>query len=214
MKNIILTSSVLLLSTLVFAQKGKYALLHVSDTLHEIVAQVVDQGIRSTSLDSEVQNAAQQAEVDAGKKRKSRCAQKSKLHINFDVMSVGHQRATKRFYAKYADGSKLFHDHVWGLASTRNTIHRLYERNFYELLEVGELVVYRRKSGKYNHYYFSTSLKEPIYRMTYKNLGIFFSEHRCIIQKEKELRWWQSISSQDKNSGKYYINVFIQECNL
>ena len=104
-------------------------------------------------------------------------------------------------------------DKIWGFQDDDSIVYRNFEGAFYRVLQIDTLVMYSRKSGKYNHYYFSQSCDGKLMSINSENIKNVFAANECFINKmENGLKWYQDYSSYNDQTKTYRIIEFYKSC--
>jgi len=109
---------------------------------------------------------------------------------------------------------KIKKDSVWGYESKNGKVYRLYRDNSIEVVDNGNLVIYKFSSLYWDSYFFSTSLSSEIYRLNKRNLVKQSINKDCLNEVLNKLDSMNKrIKSRKDNSSRFYINDIIDDMN-
>ncbi|MFZ5552893.1 MAG: hypothetical protein ACOZCO_07240 [Bacteroidota bacterium] len=111
----------------------------------------------------------------------------------------------------------LAHDSIWGCVYKDKIFYRYYRGAFYPVKERDNIFIYStyHSSGKsgHTHFYFSKTPDSEMFTLDKKNIAKQFSDNYCLLQKGKDLKWYQSYADYNRKTQSYRITEFYKECN-
>ncbi|MBS1598390.1 MAG: hypothetical protein JST75_09190 [Bacteroidetes bacterium] len=107
---------------------------------------------------------------------------------------------------------------VWGYEGSDCTIYRNFETDFLRIEENGSLIVYSRKIKGFKGrlitvYYFSKTLRGPVFSLDKDNIAEQFKDDACFLSKViKRLSWTNNYSAWDSKKSTFVITEIMNEC--
>lgn len=102
---------------------------------------------------------------------------------------------------------------IWGYRDSRNTIYRYFDGDFYYVRQLDTMIIYSRKGGKSNKYYFSEGGNGKILRLSTNSLKKEFAKNDCFLKKiANGFKWYQDYSAYNKKIKSYRIVEYYKIC--
>jgi hypothetical protein len=145
-----------------------------------------------------------------------------KSGLTFSKVSVGAKYINTELSEKLTgtdfNGNKvkILKDSVWGYETKKGKVYRLRSTNSIELLDTGDLIIYKFSSLYWNSYFFSTSLDSKPYRLNKRNLINQSTNKDCINKVIANLKAGNNrVESRLDKTDRFLINVVIRStgCN-
>jgi hypothetical protein len=108
-------------------------------------------------------------------------------------------------------------NNVWGYEDCED-LYRNYDQEFYKVRQIGSLIIYSKSGLGFRgiastHYYFSKSLDDKIYSLSWENIKDQFKDNTCFLENiEKKTKWYQDYSSWNKEKKQYQFVIIYDQC--